>query len=120
MTTNNVAKGLERKLSGISKNVTNAWEKFPSPNYFGDGPVLDPQGKLVSLNIVLYLESLFSAIFFPSVFFFLLKIGDPVFRFLFRELKTDHYCRETLVTNLLYLIVKPIKYREPKGYHEIL
>ena len=50
----NKARGLDRKINAIGKNVTDAWEMLNNPNMFGGGPVADPQGKLVSLNIKAY------------------------------------------------------------------
>ena len=50
----NKARDIERKVKAIEKNVTEAWEKYQNPNIFGGGPVIDPQGKIVSLNIKAY------------------------------------------------------------------
>ena len=48
---NNRARGLERKITAISKNASEAWEKLQNPNVFGGGPVTDPHGKIITLNI---------------------------------------------------------------------
>ena len=54
MSKSNKARGIERKITGIAKNATEAWEKLQNPNCFGGGPVTDPQGKLISLNITAF------------------------------------------------------------------
>ena len=51
MSKSNKARGIERKITGMAKNATEAWEKLQNPNCFGGGPVTDPQGKLISLDI---------------------------------------------------------------------
>ena len=48
------ARDIERKISAINKNAKDAWEKLEYPNLFGGGPVMDPQGKLISLNITAF------------------------------------------------------------------
>ena len=48
----NKARDIERKISAISKNATDAWEKSECPNCFGGGPVIDPQGKLISMKLL--------------------------------------------------------------------
>ena len=50
----NKARDIDRKISTIGRNATDAWEKLECPNVFGGGPVLDPQGKLISLNITAF------------------------------------------------------------------
>ena len=47
----NKARDVDRKFSAIGKNVTDAWQKLKNPNMFGGGPITDPQGKIISLNI---------------------------------------------------------------------
>ena len=50
----NKARDIERKITTITKNVKDAWEKLEYPNLFGGGPVMDPHGKLISLNITAF------------------------------------------------------------------
>ena len=50
----NKARDIERKITAITKNVKDAWEKLEYPNLFGGGPVMDPQGKLIYLNITAF------------------------------------------------------------------
>ena len=54
MSKSNKARGIERKITVIAKNATEAWEKLQNPNCFGGGPVTDPQGKLISLDITAF------------------------------------------------------------------
>ena len=49
-----MSKNKARDISAIGRNATDAWEKLECPNVFGGGPVLDPQGKLISLNITAF------------------------------------------------------------------
>ena len=51
---NNKARSIERKLTSVKKNVADAWEKFEYPNLFGGGPITDPQGRIVSLEITAF------------------------------------------------------------------
>ena len=50
----NKARSIERKLTSVKKNVADAWEKFEYPNLFGGGPITDPQGRIVSLEITAF------------------------------------------------------------------
>ena len=50
----NKTRDMERKITAITKNAKGAWEKLEYPNLFGGGPVMDPQGKLISLNIMAF------------------------------------------------------------------
>ena len=39
------------RLRAIGKNVTDSWEKSRNPNLFGGAPVLDPSGRIISIQI---------------------------------------------------------------------
>ena len=48
---NNSARDKNARMRSIKKIVTEAWEKNQNPNFFGGCPVLDPSGRIVSIDI---------------------------------------------------------------------
>ena len=50
----NKARAIERKLTSVKKNVADAWEKLEYPNLFEGGPIMYPQGRVVSLEITAF------------------------------------------------------------------
>ena len=50
----NLARDLERLEKRIEKNVEDAWKKHQNPNHFGGWPVVDAQGKIISISITAY------------------------------------------------------------------
>ena len=52
--TSNASRDQKRRIDTIKKEVAKSWEKSLNPNLFGGGPVLDPTGRIVSLDIVAY------------------------------------------------------------------
>ena len=52
--TSNASRDQKRRIDTIKKEVSKSWEKSKNPNLFGGGPVLDPTGRIVSLDIVAY------------------------------------------------------------------
>ena len=54
MKTKNVARDVERKMKAIRKNVKASWEKCHNPNMFGGYPVVDPNGKIISIEVAAY------------------------------------------------------------------
>merc|ERR1719245_151646 len=51
---NNAARDQKRRIKSIKKEVSQSWEKLNNPNLFGGGPVLDPSGRIFSLDIIAY------------------------------------------------------------------
>ena len=52
--TNNAARDQKRGIERIKREVSRSWQKFQNPNLFGGGPVLDPSGRIVALDIIAY------------------------------------------------------------------
>ena len=53
-TKKNAARNQKSRLRKIKKHVSDSWEKSQNPNLFGGGPVLDPSGRIVSMNVSAY------------------------------------------------------------------
>ena len=51
---NNASRDHKRRISNIKKEVSLSLDKSQNPNLFGGGPVLDPTGRIVSLDIIAY------------------------------------------------------------------
>ena len=48
---NNAARDKERRMAQIRDNVTKSWYKSQNPNMFGGCPVMDPKGRIISVEI---------------------------------------------------------------------
>ena len=53
-TKKNAARNQRSRLGKIKKQVSYSWGKSQNPNLFGGGPVLDPSGRIVSMNVSAY------------------------------------------------------------------
>ena len=47
----NVSRGNKARMKNMRKIVMEAWEKAGNPNFFGGSPVLDPSGRIISIEI---------------------------------------------------------------------
>ena len=47
----NASRNNKSRMKAVKKIVTEAWEKNQNPNFFGGAPVMDPSGRIVSIDI---------------------------------------------------------------------